>query len=867
MNSTLALPITILVSTLSVLPLPSLAGVEQGVPVKPQTTTTPQPDTLLALVEGERLTEADFSPQIHQKLRSLEDEKSRALAQELDLTINARVMKREARERGLGLMQLIDQEIIAQIPDPSEEEILQAYRMTPQFKSVPMEDARGVIVESLRQRQENIRTDDLGRNLRKKWPVILDDAPLQPSTTEENLDRIIATVADEPITLRDIETPLCILFHRIDEELYTLRAQQTEMLINDRLLQLRAEDENTTPDTVLKKAMQRLLITATADDALEYYNKNRSRITEDYQSIESEILYYLSQLHMAEAQQTFAAELREDASITLLLEQPGEPIYTFDHTDQPSRGSVDAPVTLVMFADFDCSRCAEVHEIIDQLAEEFGGDALRIVARDRPLRQHPEAFRAAEAAEVARSMGAYWEYADYLFLKPQGLSENALLTYAEWSGLDKDVFQKELQRGVHRDAVLADLELSARYDLQSTPVVFINGRLMPEKTYPALRTAIESEMKILAQSTENKDDLPDCCKPPKEPNTEDIVQAKGTSDLIIPNTPLLNQFGDPLNFYTDLIEDHTVAINFIFTTCKTICPPMTANFSQVQSILGDRVGKDIRMISVSVDPTTDRPERLKKFADLFGAEPGWSFLTGEKQRVDNLLTRLGSFSEDKNDHTPIVLIYNDKTSEWTRVYGLADPKIIAGEIRKLASPSEKDRDDAEAAVIDDQAPQDIAANFFPNTALTAQNGESLHFFDDLLKDHTVVINVMFTSCTGICPPMMSNIKEIYEKLGELPGKSVRFLSITVDPETDTVDTMREYAQSYEAGPGWYFLTGSRTNIDEVLSRIGCKTTDKYDHSTFLIIGNSKTGTWNKIFAMKDAAIIADEVRSIALGED
>jgi len=139
----------------------------------------------------------------------------------------------------------------------------------------------------------------------------------------------------------------------------------------------------------------------------------------------------------------------------------------------------------------------------------------------------------------------------------------------------------------------------------------------------------------------------------------------------IPDVELLDQDGRRIHFYTDLVKGHTVAINFIFTTCTTICPPLGATFARVQKELGDKVGRDVRFISISVDPATDTPERLKEWGAKFHAGEGWTFVTGNKPQVDELLRALGASSARREDHSPTVLIGNDTNGNWTRTYGLA----------------------------------------------------------------------------------------------------------------------------------------------------------------------------------------------------
>jgi cytochrome oxidase Cu insertion factor (SCO1/SenC/PrrC family) len=146
----------------------------------------------------------------------------------------------------------------------------------------------------------------------------------------------------------------------------------------------------------------------------------------------------------------------------------------------------------------------------------------------------------------------------------------------------------------------------------------------------------------------------------------------GATKINIPDLELLDQNGRKIHFYTDLVKGQTVVINFIFTTCTTICPPLGATFARVQKELGEKVGRDVRFISISVDPATDTPERLKAWGAKFHAGDGWTFVTGDKPQVDELLRALGASSARREDHSPTVLIGNDTHGVWTRTYGLAN---------------------------------------------------------------------------------------------------------------------------------------------------------------------------------------------------
>jgi cytochrome oxidase Cu insertion factor (SCO1/SenC/PrrC family) len=162
-----------------------------------------------------------------------------------------------------------------------------------------------------------------------------------------------------------------------------------------------------------------------------------------------------------------------------------------------------------------------------------------------------------------------------------------------------------------------------------------------------------------------------------------IVDASATSSLRIPDVRVYDQNGNQLNFYSDLVKGKTVAINFIFTTCTTICPPLTATFRRVQQDLKTNA-TEAQLISISVDPTTDTPERLRDYAAKFKAGPGWTFVTGGKGEIDSLLQALGAAVANKNDHTPMILIGNDEAKYWTRAYGLSSPASLIKTITEVA---------------------------------------------------------------------------------------------------------------------------------------------------------------------------------------
>jgi protein SCO1/2 len=152
--------------------------------------------------------------------------------------------------------------------------------------------------------------------------------------------------------------------------------------------------------------------------------------------------------------------------------------------------------------------------------------------------------------------------------------------------------------------------------------------------------------------------------------------------------------------------------------------------------------------------------------------------------------------------------------------------------------------------------------YFGDVKLVDQDGREVRFYTDLLQDKTVIINVMFATCTGACPAMSGTVEKIQAHLGDRLGKDVRLLSISVDPVHDTPARLKEYAARFHARPGWYFLTGSKESVEAVLGRLGQWVDDPSDHQTLFLIGNDRTGLWKKAFALAPADQVFPVIDSV-----
>jgi protein SCO1 len=181
--------------------------------------------------------------------------------------------------------------------------------------------------------------------------------------------------------------------------------------------------------------------------------------------------------------------------------------------------------------------------------------------------------------------------------------------------------------------------------------------------------------------------------PPATPATPAIIGGAAAPEatiksgsLQIPDVALVDQDGRTVRFWSDLVQGRVVAVSFVFTTCTTICPPLGANFARLRQILGSRAGRSVELISVSVDPATDTPQRLKAWAAKFGGGPGWTLLTGPRPAVERLLRALQAYTPSFADHSPLLLIGNAATGTWERTSGLAPAATIAAQLVRLGAP-------------------------------------------------------------------------------------------------------------------------------------------------------------------------------------
>ena len=150
----------------------------------------------------------------------------------------------------------------------------------------------------------------------------------------------------------------------------------------------------------------------------------------------------------------------------------------------------------------------------------------------------------------------------------------------------------------------------------------------------------------------------------------------GGGKIRFPDLVVRDQEGRKVRFYSDLIKDKVVVLSFFYTSCTYTCTMQGKTFSRLQSLLGERLGKSVVLISVSTDPVKDKSEVLKAWGERYDVQPGWTLVTGEKSEMSKLLIPFTGSPAGADMHLPVTFIGNDKTGEWTSADGIFAPEEL-----------------------------------------------------------------------------------------------------------------------------------------------------------------------------------------------
>lgn len=164
------------------------------------------------------------------------------------------------------------------------------------------------------------------------------------------------------------------------------------------------------------------------------------------------------------------------------------------------------------------------------------------------------------------------------------------------------------------------------------------------------------------------------------------LESKANSaNVSIPDVSLITQHGETVNLRSDVVADKIVVIDFVYTTCTTICPVLSAILGQVQRQLAERLGSEVMLVSLTVDPLRDTPARLKAYSEKHRAGDGWLWLTGSKQDIDAVLKELGVYTPSFEDHPSTILVGDGSSGEWSRFIGFPSAGQLMDKINEFST--------------------------------------------------------------------------------------------------------------------------------------------------------------------------------------
>jgi protein SCO1/2 len=163
---------------------------------------------------------------------------------------------------------------------------------------------------------------------------------------------------------------------------------------------------------------------------------------------------------------------------------------------------------------------------------------------------------------------------------------------------------------------------------------------------------------------------------------EELKYKRTIESYTMPDVTLVNQDGTRIKFKSLINTDKPVIIDFIFGTCTTICPVLSAGFSNLQKKLDQNSG-NVHLVSITIDPENDTPKVMKEYLKRYRAKPGWDFLTGSREDIDKVMHAFNAYIPNKMYHYPLTLIWNPKDGKWVRVFGLTSTTEFLNEYKKV----------------------------------------------------------------------------------------------------------------------------------------------------------------------------------------
>lgn len=288
-------------------------------------------------------------------------------------------------------------------------------------------------------------------------------------------DGPIAVVAGQPIYEKDLMSVAGPNLFDLRKQEYKAKRDALNQLIRRKLIEAEAKKKGLSTEELLKQEVDSKIAEPSDEEAKGYYLAVKSETTLPFDQIKSQVKQLLKNAEVEQARQKYADSLRDKAELSIALQPP---VVHVNYDPARVKGSADAPITIVEFADFQCPFCARVQPVLKNVLAKYQSK-VKLAYLDFPLSAlHEHAEIAAEASRCALAQGKYWEMHDALFADQSKRDEAALIKTAAGLGMNQNSFKSCLTSGKYRAEVQQDVEAGSQAGVNATPTFFINGEFL-----------------------------------------------------------------------------------------------------------------------------------------------------------------------------------------------------------------------------------------------------------------------------------------------------------------------------------------------------------------------------------------------------
>jgi protein-disulfide isomerase/flagellar motor switch/type III secretory pathway protein FliN len=419
------------------------------------------PDQILATANGQKFTVKDLPPEVGEAYTNLSKNVAETRKALLEQQMIETLFETEAKTKNQTLEKYLDQ-IKTKVPAPAEKDIEAVYQANrAAIGDKTLAEVRPQIVSFLREEPEQKALLAAFNTLKTKYKVVpgkdVNALSLRPVD-------VLAAIGTKTISVKDFEEKNKITLYETKAKVFDAVKYALNELIYNALVSAEAKSLNIDTNDLIAREI--------TDKMREYTNDER------YQ-LETNLRKQLSAKYKTQ----------------ILLKEPPPIVLNIPIVNAPSRGNAAAPVTVIMFSDFQCSACSATHPVLQKVLAEYG-DKIRFVVRNFPLVSiHENAFRAAIAANAAQAQGKFFEYTEVLYRNQDALDAASLKKYAGELGLNLPQFELDLQSERLAEAVRKDMAEGKSYGITGTPTIFVNGVKVRVTTAEGFRDAIDKALK------------------------------------------------------------------------------------------------------------------------------------------------------------------------------------------------------------------------------------------------------------------------------------------------------------------------------------------------------------------------------------